>query len=188
MPPASLEAVRGLLCDFKGYLRPWYPQNISESVSTGFPSIFIDIPTIKVILLIQQRYEQCLQAQVQENLLSSCHIVFTGFIVTLEDESQDVGSGAKQQGAGSRGVWEQSSWGLGEHDNRGGRSWVSAPEGLRPGPERAVPGKGGPAVPNLCRRWKHCKSLVTLFPGSATLILSGTTSFVTALEGKLWPT
>ena len=58
-------------------------------------------------------------------------------------------------------------------------------EGLRPGPEWAVPDKGGPAVYSLCRRWKHCKSLVTLFPGSAKLILSGTTSFVTALGRSL---
>ena len=116
MQPASLEAVRGLLCDFKDYLRPWYPQNILESVSAGFPSIFIDVPTFKVILLIQQRCGQYLQAQVQENLLSSCHIIFTAFIVTLEDESQDVGFlgvRSREQGGRravilrSRGAWQQ---------------------------------------------------------------------------------
>ena len=95
-----------------------------------------------------------------------------GCIVTLEDESQDIGfpgvrrgeqghrraiilrSRAAQQRREELGVSTFKGWGL----VQSGHLW---------------------------RRCKHCKSLVTLFPGSARLILSGTTSFVTALGKSL---
>lgn len=95
-----------------------------------------------------------------------------GFIVTLEDESQDTGFlGVRRREQGHRRAIILRS-----------RAAQQRREELS---VSTLKGWGLVQSGHLWRRCNHCKSLVTLFPGSATLMLSGTTSFVTALGKSL---